>query len=312
MVFDAVTLGLLLASAARLAAPILLAALGELVSERAGTLNIGLEGLVLFGAFGAVFGLQCTSLPYAGLLAGALAGVGAASLLALSAVILRADSIVLGIGFNIFALGATSLLRELLLSPAFRVPSLRAISTYRIPLLSEIPVIGRAFFSQSPVLYAGVLLAIVIWAVFRYSRIGLLVRAVGEGASAADAAGVSVTGVRFAALLFTGLLAGVAGAYLALVASGGIFTDNITAGRGYLAVAIVIFARWNPLWVILASVLFGCADALQYQGQAIGLSIPPPLLLMFPFLLALVAWTIMGRSRGGPGDLGVPFLRGTK
>jgi ABC-type uncharacterized transport system permease subunit len=104
----------------------------------------------------------------------------------------------------------------------------------------------------------------------------------------------------------------IAGSYLTLVASGGIFVDNITGGRGYLAVAVVIFGRWNPILVMFASVLFGCADALQYQGQAMGLSISPPLLLMSPFLLALIAWVLLGKSNTGPSEIGVPFLRGQK
>jgi simple sugar transport system permease protein len=312
MVFDAVTFGLFLASAIRLAAPILLASLGELVSERTGVLNIGLEGLMLFAAFGAVLGLQLTGVPYAGVLIGAVWGIGAAAVLAITVAVLRADQIVVGIGFNILALGLTSLLRELSLDPTYLVPSLRAVSMLRLPYLSDIPVVGRALFSQSPILYAGVVIAVMLWAVIRYTRLGLVIRSVGEGAGAADAAGISVTAVRFSAILFTGLLAGIAGAYLTLVASGGIFVDNITGGRGYLAVAVVIFGRWNPILVMLASVLFGCADALQYQGQAIGLSISPPLLLMSPFLLALIAWVLLGKSNAGPSEIGIPFLRGQK
>ncbi|WP_430246136.1 ABC transporter permease [Neorhizobium sp. DAR64861/K0K2] len=312
MVFDAVTFGLLLASAIRLAAPILLASLGELVSERAGVLNIGLEGIMLFGAFGAVLGLQMSGTPYAAVAAGALWGVGAAAVLGIAVAILRADQIVVGIGFNILALGVTSLLREMTLSAAYQAPSLRSVSSYRIPYLSEIPIVGRAIFSQSPILYAAVIVAILFWIFFRYTRLGLVFRAVGEGASAADAAGISVTAIRFSAMLVTGVMAGIAGAYLTLVASGGVFVDNITGGRGYLAVAVVIFGRWHPIWVMLASILFGAADALQYQGQAIGLAISPPLLLMSPFVLALLAWVLVGKSKAGPSEIGIPFLRGQK
>lgn len=312
MVFDAITFGLFMASAVRLAAPILLASLGELVSERAGILNIGLEGIMLLAAFGAVFGLQVSAIPVVGVLSGAACGIAAAAALAIAVAILRADQIVIGIGFNILALGVTSLLRELLLDPAFQAPSLRNLTTFRLPYLSDIPVIGRAFFSQSPILYAGVIIAVLLWLTIRSTRIGLVMRAVGEGAGAADAAGISVTIVRFAAMLFTGLLAGIAGAYLTLVASGGIFVDNITAGRGYLAVAVVIFGRWNPILTMIASILFGCADALQYQGQALGLSISPPLLLMSPFLLALIAWVLLGKSKTSPAEIGSPFLRGQK
>lgn len=312
MDIDAITIGLFLASAIRLGAPIMLAALGELVSERAGVLNIGVEGIMLFAAFCGVLALQQSGLPMVGILGGILGGIGAATLLAIAVAILRADQIVVGIGFNVLAFGATSLLRQLALDDAFQAPSLRSISVYKIPYLSDLPIAGRAFFSQSPIFYAGVVLALVVWIVIRQTRLGLVVRSVGEGASAADAAGISVTHVRFAAILFTGAMAGLAGSYLALVASGGTFVDNITSGRGYLAIAVVIFARWNPILVILASLLFGCADALQYQGQALKLAISPPLLLMSPFVLALLAWVLMGKSRSGPSGLGIPFVRGQK
>ncbi|HEY0123578.1 MAG TPA: ABC transporter permease [Rhizobium sp.] len=312
MVFDPVTITLLLAAAIRLGAPIMLASLGELVSERTGVLNIGLEGIMLSGAFGAVLGLQLTGIPFAGLAFGALWGVLAAGVLAVAVASLRADQIVVGIGFNILALGATSLLRDMVLSPAFQAPSLRSVSTYRIPYLCELPVVGRAVFSQSPILYGAVIVAVLFWIFFRYTRPGLIFRAVGEGASAADAAGISVTTIRFSAMLVTGVMTGIAGAYLTLVASGGVFVDNITGGRGYLAVAVVIFGRWNPIWVMLASILFGAADALQYQGQAIGLAISPPLLLMSPFVLALIAWVLVGKSNAGPSEISIPFLRGQK
>ncbi|MBD8555071.1 ABC transporter permease [Rhizobium sp. CFBP 8762] len=312
MVFDPITISLLLAAAIRLGAPMLLASLGELVSERTGVLNIGLEGIMLFGAFGAVFGLQLTGMPYAAVAFGALWGMLAVGVVAIAVASLRADQIVVGIGFNILALGATSLLRDMVLSPAFQSPSLRNVSSYRIPYFSELPIVGRAVFSQSPILYGAVIVAILFWIFFRHTRLGLIFRAVGEGASAADAAGISVTNIRFSAMLVTGIMTGIAGAYLTLVASGGVFVDNITGGRGYLAVAVVIFGRWHPIWVMLASILFGAADALQYQGQAIGLSISPPLLLMSPFLLALIAWVLVGKSKTGPSEIGIPFLRGQK
>lgn len=312
MSFDAITIALLLASAVRLSAPILLASLGELVSERAGVLNIGLEGMMLFGAFGGVLGLQQSGVPLLGLLSGALWGLVAAALLGLLVVLLRADQIVSGIGFNIFSLGVTSLLRQEVLNPSYVAPSLRGISIYRVPVLFHWPILGRAFFMQSPIFYGGILLALLLFVMLRRTRLGLLLRAAGEGAAAADAAGVNVTLLRYGAMGFTGLCAGLGGAYLTLVASGGVFVDNMTGGRGYLAVAVVIFSRWNAPWILVAAILFGCADALQYQGQAIGLAIPPPLLLMSPFVLALVAWVMMGRGNAGPSEIGLPFLRGRK
>jgi simple sugar transport system permease protein len=189
---------------------------------------------------------------------------------------------------------------------------MRDVSLFRIPYLSHLPIVGRGLFSQSPVLYGAVIIGIAIWAVLKFTRAGLLLRAAGEGAAAADAAGISVTIVRFCAILFTGLMAGLGGAYLAIVASGGVFVDNMTDGRGYLAIAIAIFGRWQPFWVMLAAVMFGFAEALQYQGQSLGLNIPPALLLMFPFVIALLAWVGLGRSKTSPANLGQPFLRGNR
>jgi general nucleoside transport system permease protein len=309
---DAVTLGLFLASAVRLSGPLMLAALGELVSERAGVFNVGLEGIMLVAAFAAAAALALTGSPAGAVAIGTITGGVAAAGLALAVVVLRADQVVTGIGFNLLALGATSLLRQEWLGDAARATSLRDISSFRIPVLSTWPVVGRGLFSQSPLLYGGVLVGILLWFGLRHTRAGLVTRAAGEGAAAADAAGLSVTGIRFAAVTVTGLLAGLGGAYLAIVASGGVFVDGMTAGRGYLAIAIAIFGRWHPGGVLLTAVLFGCADALQVQGQSIGLQIPAPLLLMLPFVLALMAWVAIGRSTAGPVELGRPFLRGTR
>jgi general nucleoside transport system permease protein len=309
---DAITISLFLASAVRLASPLLLAALGELVSERAGVFNVGLEGIMLMAAFAAAATTLLSGSPFLGVAGGAAAGVLAAGILAVAVVVCRSDQVVAGIGFNLLALGATSLLRQMLLTNAPQPVSVRDIAVYRIPGLSNLPIVGRAFFSQSPLLYFGVLAAVVMWLVLRGTRAGLLIRAAGEGADAADAAGLSVTAIRLSAMLFTGLMTGLGGAILAIVASGATFVDDLTAGRGYLAIAVAIFGRWHPLWVLLTALLFGCADALQYQGQSMGIAIAPPLLLMLPFILALLAWVAIGRSKSTPADLGRPFLRGTR
>jgi general nucleoside transport system permease protein len=160
------------------------------------------------------------------------------------------------------------------------------------------------------VFYLAVLVALVLWGVLRFSRAGLLLRAVGENALAADAAGHSVLRIRFSATLFTGVMAGLGGAYLCIVASGGTFVDNMTAGRGYLAIAITIFARWMPLRVLLVAMVLGLLEALQFQGQYLGVDIAPSLLMAMPFAVALIAWIMMGKAGAAPGDLGRPFLRG--
>lgn len=311
MEFNTVTLALFLAGGLRLCVPVLLAALGETLSERAGVFTIGLEGLMLSGAASSALGLAFTGSPLLALVAGALGGLLAAALLAAGTVLARANQIVMGIGFNVFAAGATSLIRQLWLSGAPAAGSMRSVSVMKLPWLADIPLIGRAIFSQSPVFYLAVLTTLALWALFRFSRVGLLMRAAGENAAAADAAGHSVLGLRFSAALFTGLMAGLGGAYLCIVASGGTFVDNMTAGRGYLAIAITLFARWKPGRVLLVAVLLGLLEALQFQGQYLGIDIPPALLMAMPFVVALVAWIMMGRGGAAPGDLGRPFLRGS-
>uniref|UniRef100_UPI0015F5CEF8 ABC transporter permease n=1 Tax=Pantoea sp. ME81 TaxID=2743935 RepID=UPI0015F5CEF8 len=285
-------------------------ALGETISERAGVFTIGLEGLMLFGAASSALGLMWSGSPVLALGVGMLGGCVAALLLALGTVIARANQIVMGIGFNLFAIGATSLMRQLWLSGAPPAGSMRAVSMLKLPGLSDLPVVGRALFSQSPVFYLAVLVALVLWGVLRFSRAGLLLRAVGENALAADAAGHSVLRIRFSATLFTGLMAGLGGAYLCIVASGGTFVDNMTAGRGYLAIAITLFARWMPLRVLLVAMVLGLLEALQFQGQYLGVDIAPSLLMAMPFAVALIAWIMMGKAGAAPGDLGRPFLRG--
>jgi simple sugar transport system permease protein len=309
MEFNTVTLALFLAGGLRLCVPVLLAALGETISERAGVFTIGLEGLMLFGASASALGLALSGSPVLALGAGMLGGLLAALVLALGTVLARANQIVMGIGFNLFAIGATSLIRQLWLTGAPAAGSMRSVSMLKLPGLSDLPLVGRALFSQSPVLYLAVIIAIALWILLRFTRAGLLLRAVGENALAADAAGHSVLSIRFSATLFTGLMAGLGGAYLCIVASGGTFVDNMTAGRGYLAIAITIFARWMPLRVLLVAIVLGLLEALQFQGQYLGVNIAPSLLMAMPFVVALIAWIMMGKAGAAPGDLGRPFLR---
>jgi general nucleoside transport system permease protein len=298
------------ASAVRLSAPMFLAAIGETVVQRAGMFNIGIEGMMLVGAFAGVAGATITGSTLAGL---GLAAVVTAVIGCLYGVLIagfRADQVVTGIGFNIVILGATSLLRSSWLTDRITSLSPGILAPHAIPALSDIPFAGPVFFSQSLVVYAACLiLPATSFFLFR-TRPGLLLRAVGEQATAADSAGVAVVGTRIAAMTFGGLMAGVAGAYLSIVATSGVFIDNMTLGRGFLAIAITIFGRWKPYRVAMAALLFGAAEALQFSSQAVfGGSVSPPLLLMIPFLLAIVAWAIMGGGSSAPGDLGRPFVR---
>ena len=298
------------ASAVRLAAPMFLAATGEIVAQRAGVFNIAIEGMMLIGAFAAVAGGQALGSAVAGVAFAAVV-VGIVGLLyGVLVVACRADQVVAGIGFNIVALGATSMLRSEFLGLAAEPVHSGSVTAVDLPVLGNLPFVGPVFFEQSPLVYvAYVLIPLVAVVLFR-SRVGLVVRSTGERASAADAAGVRVVLTRILAVGFGGVMAGVAGAYLSVVATGGVFIDGMTNGRGFLAIAIVIFGRWHPAKAALAALLFGAAEALQFRGQALlGEWVSPPLLLMAPFILAIATWVFLGRSKNAPGDLGKPFIR---
>ena len=285
-------------------------AVGETVVQRAGMFNIGIEGMMLVGAFAGVAG----SAVGGSAVTGVIVAVMVTSLLgcAYGAVVagFRADQVVAGVGLNIIAIGVTSLLRSTWLSSRGGTSSPGVLGVTSLPGLHELPFFGPVLFEQSTLVYAAyLLLPTTTFFLFR-TRSGLTLRAVGESAIAADSAGVRVIGFRIAAMTFGGAMAGLAGAYLSLVATSGVFIDNMTLGRGFLAIAITIFGRWKPFWVFFAALLFGAAEALQFSGQALfGESVPTPLLLMFPFVLAIVAWVVMGRGEAAPRDLGRPFIR---
>lgn len=297
------------ASAIALAAPILLAALGETFAQRAGVFTIGIEGLMLSGAFGAAAVASWSGDVIVGFVGAALAGAVLGALYGVAVVLFRADQVVVGIGFNLIVLGATSMLRRGLFPTGMEVPSTSALDRHELPLLGDIPWIGEVLFDQSPVVYAlYVLTPLAVFLLF-HTRVGLLVRAVGDGALASSATGIRVPRIRMWVMVVNGTLAGAAGATLVLVNAGGVFVDNLVDGRGYLVLALTMFARWHPGWVALGAVLFGAADALQFIAQAtFGGHVPTAVFLMAPYLLALAAWVVMGKRSRAPSDLGVPLL----
>ena len=298
------------ASAVRLAAPMFIAAIGETVVQRAGMFNVGIEGMMLIGAFVGV-AARSGGATYTGVITAAVVTGVVGLLYGIVIAVLRADQIVAGVGLNIIAIGSTSLLRRLWgLSAEGAVPA-GILGEQPVPVLVDIPFLGGVLFRQSPLVYlAYVVLPMVAFFLLR-TRSGLLLRSVGESAVAADSAGVSVLSKRVWAVTFGGVMAGLAGAYLSVVATSGVFIDNMTLGRGFLAIAITILAGWRPGWVAAAALFFGAAEALQFSSQAVfGASVPAPLLLMLPFVATIVAWSLVGRAGRIPGDLGRPFVRG--
>ena len=246
------------------------AAVGEVIAERAGVLNLGLEGMMLVGAVTGFIALDRTGSLELGVLAALVAGALLGLLHAFLTVTLRADQIVAGLALTIFGTGLSAYLgRDVVGKPARD-----SFDPLAIPLLHEIPWVGPVLFDQNVLVYASYILVAVTWVVLFRTRLGLHLRAVGESAGTADVMGVSVAGLRYGAVMVGGSLAGLAGAYLSLARTPG-WNEGMTAGRGWIAVGLVIFARWNPLGALVGGFLFGLMEALNFQAQAVGITLSP-------------------------------------
>lgn len=297
-----------LAATVRMAVPIFLAGLGEIFSERSGVLNIGIEGQMLVGALAAFIAAYFTGSILAGLLAGALAGLLVAWLLGFFCIMRQLDQTIIGVLINIFCLGLTSFLYRIIFGISSTPPTVEPLPVLAIPLLADIPFLGPALFQHNILVYlAIVLVPLAYWILFGTAG-GLDLRAVGENPKAAETMGVNVVSTRYLGLVVCGGLAGLAGAFLSLALLGR-FVDNITAGRGFIALAIVIFGGWNPYRVLAAALLFGFADALQLRLQAVGTQLPYQFLLMFPYVLTIAVLAFTSRKIIAPTALGVPYSR---
>jgi simple sugar transport system permease protein len=298
---------LLLVAAIGLAAPLLFAAIGELVSETAGVINIGLEGMMLGGAFGAVWGAFASGSVVVGFAAGAAGGLLVAALHGLTCLVFGANQVVSGVILNVLVLGLTTFGVALVFDSNLS-RSVDTLGDVRIPLLADIPVVGRALFDQDLGVYAAfALVPLALWVLNRTS-VGLSLKAVGERPTSAESLGVRVNAVRWAALLFCGAAAGVGGAQLTL-ASLGAFTENVTAGRGFIALAAVVFGRWRPVGTMVAVLLFAVADAFQIRAQALGVDVPHQLLAMLPYLVTVIALAGLVRGMRAPAALGLNYRR---
>lgn len=296
-------IGGFLEASVRFATPLAFAALGECVSERAGVINIGLEGSIIAGALGGTIAAGYAG-PEAGFLFGAITGMLVASVFTLFAVWMRADQIITGTAITMLALGLTGTLYRTIFGAGGVALSTPTIGVFAIPGLSGIPFIGRAFFAQPAVTYALYALApAVAWWMSR-THSGLATRAIGESPAAAIAAGVNVKLVQSFAVLFAGAMAGIAGATLVL-AQAGTFAESMSAGRGFIAIAIVVLGGWRPLWVVAAALLFGAANALQTLFQAMGWEqIPYQLFLAVPYVLTLIVLAGASKRTAAPAALG--------
>jgi simple sugar transport system permease protein len=291
-----------LAAAVGIATPLALAATGETVAERSGVVNLGVEGAMLFGALGGAIGATLAG-PAAGLALGMAAGVLVAALFAAVAIGAGADQIITGTAVTLASVGLTGTIYRQFYGPGGVGLSIPTLSPIPIPGLAGLPLIGGALFNQPVTTYLVALATPLTWWLLFRTRTGLGLRAAGEDAVAARAAGIPVRLTRIVAVLVGGAFAGVAGATLVL-AQVGTFTERMTAGRGFVAIAIVVLGRWNPVGAVLAALLFGLATAVQFAFQAAGLKVPYQLFLMLPYLLTLLALAgVVGRVKA-PGALG--------
>jgi simple sugar transport system permease protein len=300
----------LLSGMIRMAVPILYAALGELVVERAGILNLNVEGAMTMGAFvGFAVARQSGNL-WLGVLGAALSGAMLSILMAFLCVNLKMDQTVTGLALNIFASGFSFYIYRILYQDFVggNMPTVQPFAAYHIPLLSEIPIIGRVLFSQHVLSYLAFLMVPAIFLFLYRTKYGLALRCLGENPRTVDMKGLSVKTYQYLALIFGGMMSGVGGSFLTL-ASAGMFVSDIAAGRGWIAIAIVIFGSWKPVNILWASLFFAFLDAFQMQFQSLGIQIPYQLVLTLPYVLTILALIFSRRQQGAPQSLGIPYSR---
>ncbi len=291
------------------AIPLLLAGLGEQLSQKAGVMNIGLEGMVLLGAYAGFMATLSTGSEWLGMVAGGIAGVAVAAVMVVMCVILAMNQIIIGIAITLAIQGVTSLLHYFQFSRTY--PRLPAADRLPIPLLSDIPVIGPGLFNHHPMVYLSVLIVpLTVW-VYRDTFLGLNLTSAGDKPAALDAAGVDVPTIRAVAVLANGFLAGVGGAYMAEVAAG-LFIPLMSNGAGYIAIVLAMLARGRAGWVLFGAVLFGACLSATTALQVAGVLVPTDIVQMLPFVMVMAVLIVFGRRASPPAALGIPYTRGAR
>lgn len=303
---------LYLTAAVTMSIPLVFAGLGETISEKSGILNISVEGNMLAGAFAAFIAMYFTNNFALSFLCGVLAGMTVSFIHALMSIKAKADQTIVGLAINFFVLGLTSFLFYMVFGRSADLPACPTISKVTIPFLSEIPIIGPAIFSQDIMVYLAIVLVGLTYFVFYKTEWGVILHAVGEHPQAADTAGLPVFGTRYLAGLLNGLFCGLGGAYMTL-GQFGFFIENLTAGRGYIALAVVVLGKRNPVWVAFSALIIGFAEAMQYSMQTLGVDIPSQFFTMFPYVIAVVVLLLsVGKRSHRPTALGLPYERDSR
>ena len=294
-------------SGVRLSTPVIFAALGETIAERSGVLNLGLEGMMLMGAFGGFIGTYFTGNVFIGL----LLAISGPALMAFMSISLRTNQLVPGLAIWLLGVGLTALLFRLTFGVVTIAPKINEVPGIDIPFLSHIPIVGPVIFQYDPFVYLAILFVPLIHIFLFKTSLGLKIRTVGENPRQADALGVNVYKIRYLSVIIGGLFSGLAGSYFALVTTG-YFLENITAGQGWIALAVVIFGRWKPFYVLLGGLTFGFVDAFQLGLQAIGTAVPSQFLLMLPYLIPIAILAGMYKKTAAPASLAIPYKRGER
>jgi general nucleoside transport system permease protein len=297
-----------LAATVRIATPVLLAALGEVVAERSGVYNMGVEGTMLLGALAAYLAAYATGSVWIGAAAGAVAGLLTSLIFAFLVISLRVEQIVTGLAINLLGSGLSVYSLRALFKGEGQIPAAPIFGTLPMPVLRDIPVIGPMLFEQKALTYIAIAAVPAIWFFLYRTRQGLDLRCAGENPKALDIKGLSVAAYQYAGVLFGGFMAGLGGAFLT-VGSAARFAPEMTNGRGWLAIVIVIAGLWRPVPILVAALVFAFLDALQLQIQGVGIAIPYQLLLALPYIVAILALAIRRTQSGAPAMLGITYTR---
>lgn len=296
----------LLAATLRQGIPVLLPSVGETIAERGGVMNIGLEGNMVIGAFSTMFAYQMTgSLAFA-IMMGAFMGGASAIIIAYVGITRNQAQAVVGFMFNLFAGGLTTYLYRAIYGVKGERPSVPLLESIQIPVLSKIPILGPSLFSMDILGYLTIIISIIGGIVLYKTKLGLQIRSLGENPRAAQAYGINVIGYRWGVVILSGLLSGLGGAYL-VVGLTGSFAADISAGRGFLALAICLLCGWHPVYAMIGAFGYGFVNALQLRLQAMNVNCPYQLLLALPYIVAILALLIAGRNKRGPRTVGAVF-----
>lgn len=301
-----------LAAAVRMATPLLIAGLGLSIAERAGMINIGAEGIMLMGAFVGYAGTRLTGSYWYGLLFAIIASTLFISLFALVTITFKAQQVVMGAAINMLGAGITSVLYRMMFYDASAGAGVSGMMVESfppmpIPLLSKIPILGPVLFSHNIIVYFGLVMVLVVAFIMNRTSVGLKIISVGEHPKAADCLGVNVIATRYITTIISGALMGIAGAYLS-IAQTNAFGENMTGGKGFIAMAVVILGKWNPYGILAGALIFGGANSLQMTLQNIGVQVPSNIIMMLPYVATVLAVVAVSKNRvGAPSAQGVPY-----